>query len=51
MTGDPVKFKFFSVQQIDPASIEGKTMSFIGAFSLDDIENIIVVPVQLEVTD
>jgi predicted lipoprotein len=40
-----------AIQGIDPASIEGKTVSFVGAFSLDDIENIIVVPVQLEVSD
>ena len=35
----------------NPASMEGKTLSFIGAFSLNDIENLVVVPVKLEVTD
>ena len=40
-----------AIQQIDPASMEGKTVSFVGAFTLDDIDNIIVVPVQLEVSN
>jgi len=40
-----------AIQEIDPASVEGKTVSFTGAFSLDDLENIIVVPVQFEVID
>ncbi len=38
-----------AIRNLDPASIEGKTMTFIGAFSLDDIDNVIVVPVALEV--
>lgn len=40
-----------AIQDIDPASMEGQTVSFVGAFSLDDIDDVIVVPVQLEVTD
>lgn len=40
-----------AIQRIDPDSMIGKTVSFIGAFSLDDIANVVVVPVQLEVTD
>lgn len=40
-----------AIQDIDPDSMVGKTVSFIGAFSLDDIANVVVVPVQLEVTD
>lgn len=40
-----------AIQEIDPASMEGKTLSFTGAFSLDDIENLVIVPVQLEVMD
>lgn len=40
-----------AIQEIGPDSMVGKTVSFIGAFSLDDIANVVVVPVQLEVTD
>ncbi|WP_119066328.1 DUF2291 family protein [Aggregatilinea lenta] len=40
-----------SIQDIDPASMEGKTVKFTGAFTLDDPANIIIVPVALEVTD
>ena len=40
-----------AIQDINPTSMEGKTVSFIGAFSLDDIENLIVVPVAFEVLD
>lgn len=40
-----------AIRDLDPASLEGKTVSFIGAFSLDDIDNVIVVPVALEVSE
>lgn len=40
-----------AIQSIDPASMEGKTVTFTGAFTLDDPGNIIIVPVALEVTD
>jgi predicted lipoprotein len=39
------------ISDLDPASLEGKTVTFIGAFSLDDADNVIIVPVALEVTD
>lgn len=40
-----------AISDLDPALLEGKKIAFIGAFSLDDINNVIVVPVEIEVTD
>jgi predicted lipoprotein len=40
-----------AISDLDPASIEGKSVTFIGAFSLDAMEDMIVVPVILEVND
>jgi predicted lipoprotein len=40
-----------AIRDLDPASVEGKTVSFIGAFTLEDPANIIVVPVILEVVE
>jgi len=40
-----------AISDLDPASVEGKTVSFAGAFPLDDIEDVIIVPVVFEVTD
>ncbi len=38
-----------AISDIDPAQFEGAAVSFIGAFPLDDIDNVIVVPVVLEI--
>jgi predicted lipoprotein len=40
-----------AIRDLDPAGIEGKTVNFVGAFSLDDLDNVILVPVILEVND
>jgi predicted lipoprotein len=40
-----------AIRDIDPASIEGKTVTFIGAYSLDNPDEVIVVPVEIEVSD
>jgi predicted lipoprotein len=40
-----------AIRDIDPASLEGKTIRFTGAFSLDNPDNILIVPVELEVTE
>jgi len=40
-----------AISSLDPATLEGKKVSFIGAFSLDDFANPIVVPVEIEVSD
>ena len=40
-----------AIRDVPPAAIEGKTISFIGAFSLEDRANIIVVPTELQVLD
>lgn len=40
-----------AVRELDPAVVEGKTVSFIGAFALDDLDNVILVPVIFEVGD
>ncbi len=40
-----------AIRDIPPASIEGKRISFIGAFSLEDRANIIIVPTELQVLD
>jgi predicted lipoprotein len=40
-----------AISDLDPASLEGKTISFIGAYTLEDADIPIVVPVALEVTD
>lgn len=40
-----------AIRDLDPASVEGKTVSFIGAFSLDSIGDPVVVPVVFEVID
>jgi predicted lipoprotein len=39
------------ISNLDLESIEGKTIHFYGAFTLDDLANIEIVPVILEVTD
>ncbi len=39
------------IGDLDPASFDGKTVSFVGAYSLDTRDNIIIVPVELEVSD
>jgi predicted lipoprotein len=40
-----------AIRDLDPASVEGKTVSSIGAFSLDSIGDPVVVPVVFEVID
>lgn len=40
-----------AIQELDPASLEGKTITFIGAFSLDNLDDVIIVPVEIEVSD
>ena len=40
-----------AIQDLDPASIEGKTIHFIGAYSLDTPDEVIIVPVEIEVSD
>ncbi len=40
-----------AIRELDPASIEGKTVTFVGAFALDTLDDVIVVPVDLEVSD
>ena len=40
-----------AISDLDPAAVEGKTVSFIGAFTLEDPANIVVVPVILEVVE
>ncbi len=40
-----------AITDIDPARYAGKPVRFIGAFSLEDRNNIVVVPVELEVGD
>ncbi len=40
-----------AIRELDPASIEGKTINFTGAYSLDDPDTVLIVPVMLEVTD
>jgi predicted lipoprotein len=38
------------VAELDPATLEGATVTFVGAFSLVDPENIVITPVRLEVS-
>lgn len=40
-----------AIRDLDPASIEGKTITFIGAFSMESVGDVIVVPVEIEVSD
>lgn len=40
-----------AIRELDPAGIEGKSVTFIGAFSLDSLNDPLVVPVILEVND
>lgn len=40
-----------AITGIDPASYVGKPVRFIGAFTLEDRNNIVIVPVELEVGD
>ena len=40
-----------AIRDLAPAEIEGKTVSFIGAFALDDLDDVILVPVIFEVED
>jgi predicted lipoprotein len=40
-----------AIRDIPPANLEGKTISFIGAISLEDRANIIIVPIELKVLD
>ncbi|MBN1563548.1 MAG: DUF2291 domain-containing protein [Anaerolineae bacterium] len=40
-----------AIRELDPASIEGKTITFVGAFSLDNLADVLVVPVDIEVSD
>lgn len=40
-----------AVREMDPAQIEGKTVQFVGAISLDGAPEITVVPVRLSVVD
>jgi predicted lipoprotein len=40
-----------AIQELDPASVEGKTITFVGAFSLENPDVVIVVPVEIEVSD
>jgi len=40
-----------AIRDLDPAQLEGKTIRFVGAFSLDDPANILIIPVRLEVVD
>ena len=36
------------VQKADPASLDGKTISFTGCFTANDNEKILITPVELE---
>ena len=40
-----------AIGDLDPAAFEGKSVTFVGAFSLDTRDDIIIVPVDLEVSD
>lgn len=40
-----------AIREIAPETLEGKTISFVGAFTLEDLENVLVVPVALEVSE
>lgn len=40
-----------AIQELDPASIEGKTITFIGAYPLSASGDVIVVPVEIEVSN
>ncbi|MCC6800486.1 MAG: DUF2291 domain-containing protein [Anaerolineae bacterium] len=40
-----------AIREMDPAQIEGKTVQFIGAFSLDNASAITIVPVRLTVVE
>lgn len=40
-----------AIGELDPAAVEGKTIRFIGAFELEDPENIVIVPVEMEVVE
>jgi predicted lipoprotein len=40
-----------AIQQLDPTNFEGKTISFIGAYTLDPSGKVIVVPIEIEVSD
>ncbi len=40
-----------AIRTLDPASIEGKTISFTGAYSLEKPDEVIIVPVDLKVLD
>jgi len=40
-----------AIGDLDPAAFKGKSVTFVGAFSLDTRDDIIIVPVDLEVSD
>ena len=40
-----------AIREIDPAQVEGKTIEFIGAISMENLDNVIVVPVRLRMAE
>lgn len=40
-----------AIREIDPETLKGKTITFVGAFSLDSLADPTIVPVELEVVD
>src|SRR5690606_29985297 len=40
-----------AIREIEPAQLEGKRVTFRGAFTLSSADNIEIVPVQFEVSD
>jgi predicted lipoprotein len=40
-----------AIRTLDPTSLEGKTIAFTGAFSLEKPDEVIIVPVDLKVLD
>lgn len=38
------------IRGLDPAALDGRTVSFYGAFTLDDVNNIVATPVEITVT-
>lgn len=39
------------VSDLDASALEGRTVSFYGAFTLDDVNNIVVTPVEIAITE
>lgn len=40
-----------AIREMDPAQIEGKTVEFVGAITMENLDNVTIVPVRLRVVD